>query len=341
MSAELDTNAVATWLGAHLAGFAGPVSARKFSGGQSNPTFLLTTPARTYVLRRKPPGVLLKSAHAVEREFRVQRALDGSDVPVAKMHILCEDETVIGSPFYIMDEVEGRNFDSPGLPGMSPPERDALIDEMNRVLAAIHDVDITAAGLSDYGPSGNYYRRQVDRWCKQYTATQTDDLRDMTALMRWLDGNIPADDGQRTLVHGDYRLDNLLFSKDSARCLAVLDWELSTIGHPYADLAAVIMQWSMPATREGRGLAGVDRAALGLWSDQQFIERYCERRGLNGIDNFGFYLAFCHFRMAAILQGVKKRAMDGNASDPERGLQLGQYVPQFARAGIDAAKGIQ
>ncbi|SLN52867.1 Putative aminoglycoside phosphotransferase [Roseovarius gaetbuli] len=340
MSAELNTTAVAAWLGAHLAGFSGPVSATKFSGGQSNPTYLLKTPARNYVLRRKPPGVLLKSAHAVEREFRVQRALEGSDVPVAKMHILCEDETVIGSPFYIMDEVEGRNFDSPSLPGMTPPERGALIDEMNRVLAAIHDVDITAVGLSDYGPSGNYYRRQVDRWSKQYSATQTDDLPDMTALIDWLDGNIPADDGQRTLVHGDYRLDNLLFSKDDARCLAVLDWELSTIGHPYADLAAVIMQWSMPATREGRGLAGVDRTALGLWSDQQFIERYCARRGLADIDNFGFYLAFCYFRMAAILQGVKKRALDGNASDPERGLQLGQYVPAFARQGLEAAKGV-
>ncbi|WP_294613704.1 phosphotransferase family protein [uncultured Roseovarius sp.] len=340
MSAGLDTNAAAAWLKDHLPGFDGPVSATKFSGGQSNPTYLLHTPARNYVLRRKPPGVLLKSAHAVEREFRVQRALEGSDVPIAKMHILCEDDSVIGSPFYIMDEVQGRNFDSPSLPGMTPPERGALIDEMNRVLAAIHDVDITAAGLADYGPTGNYYRRQVDRWSKQYTATQTGDLPDMVALMRWLDGNIPPDDGQRRLVHGDYRLDNLLFAKDGPRCLAVLDWELSTIGHPYADLAAVIMQWSMPATREGRGLAGVDRAALGLWSDQQFIDSYCARRGLDGIDSFGFYLAFCYFRMAAILQGVKKRALDGNASDPERGLQLGQYVPQFARAGIDAAKGI-
>lgn len=339
MSGDLDTTAVAAWLGDHLPDFEGPLSATKFSGGQSNPTYLLHTPARNYVLRRKPPGILLKSAHAVEREFRVQRALEGGDVPVAEMHILCEDDAVIGSPFYIMDEVQGRNFDSPSLPDMSAPERGAMIDEMNRVLAAIHDVDITAAGLSDYGPLGNYYRRQVDRWSKQYTATQTDDLPDMTALIDWLDGNIPADDGQRTLVHGDYRLDNLLFAKDSARCLAVLDWELSTIGHPYADLAAVIMQWSMPATQQGRGLAGVDRAALGLWSDQHFIERYCERRGLSGIDSFGFYLAFCYFRMAAILQGVKKRALDGNASDPERGLQLGQYVPEFARAGIDAAKG--
>jgi len=339
MSDELDTSAVAAWLKNHLPGFEGPLSATKFSGGQSNPTYLLQTPARNFVLRRKPPGVLLKSAHAVEREFRVQRALEGGDVPVAKMHVLCEDVTVIGSPFYIMDEVQGRNFDSPSLPGMTAPERGALIDEMNRVLAAIHDVDITAANLSDYGPSGNYYRRQIDRWSKQYTATQTDELPDMSALMTWLDGNIPVDDGQRTLVHGDYRLDNLLFAKDSARCLAVLDWELSTIGHPYADLAAVIMQWSMPATREGRGLAGVDRAALGLWSDQHFIERYCERRGLSGIDNFGFYLAFCYFRMAAILQGVKKRALDGNASDPERGLQLGQFVPEFARSGLGAAKG--
>lgn len=338
MSAGLDLRAVDAWLSDHLPGYEGPLRATKFSGGQSNPTYRLETPGRSYVLRRKPPGVLLKSAHAVDREFRVQRALAESDVPVAGMHALCEDDGVIGSAFYIMDEVVGRNFDDPRLPDLSVEERGACMDEMNRVLAAIHEVDIEATGLSDFGPTGNYFRRQVDRWTKQYRATQTDDLPDMDALIGWLDDNMPADDGQRRLVHGDYRLDNLLWAKNEPRCVAVLDWELSTIGHPYADLAAVIMQWSMPTGREGRGLAGVDRAALGLWSDQQFIDTYCARRNLAGIDRFGFYLAFCHFRMAAILQGVKKRALDGNASDPTRGLQLGSYVPEFARQGLAAAE---
>ncbi len=338
MSEALDTTAVVAWLTQHLPGFAGPVQAEKFSGGQSNPTYRLTTPTGSYVLRRKPPGVLLKSAHAVEREFRVQQALAETDVPVARMHVLCEDADIIGTPFYIMDEVRGRNFDAPALPGLTPGERHAIIDEMNRVLAAIHDVDLAATGLADYGPSGNYYRRQIDRWTQQYHATATDDLPEMTALMAWLDAHIPPEDGQRTLVHGDYRLDNLLFAADSPRCLAVLDWELSTIGHPYADLAAVIMQWSMPATPEGRGLAGLDRAALGLWSDAEFIARYCERRGLPPIGSFGFYLAFSYFRMAAILQGVRKRALDGNASDPERGLQLGRHVPQFAQRGLAATQ---
>ncbi|WP_297768195.1 phosphotransferase family protein [uncultured Roseovarius sp.] len=338
MSTDLDTAAVADWLDGRLPGFERQVEAVKFSGGQSNPTYLLRTAAQNYVLRRKPPGVLLKSAHAVEREFRVQRALEPTRVPVAHMHYLCEDEAVIGSPFYIMDEVSGRSFDAPTLPELEKDQRHSVLDEMNRVLATIHDVDLTTAGLLDYGPSGNYYRRQIDRWIAQYHATRTEDLADMDALMDWLDAHIPPDDGQRCLVHGDYRLDNLLFAQDGTACVAVLDWELSTIGHPYADLAAVIMQWSMPATREGRGLDGVDRAALGLWSDADFIAAYCNRRRLAPIKGFNFYLAFTYFRMAAILQGVKKRAMDGNASDPARGLRLGRYVPEFARVGLIATQ---
>jgi len=337
MTGMLDTSAVAAWVAGRLPGFDGPVSASKITGGQSNPTYLLEAANHRYILRRKPPGILLKSAHAVDREFRVQSALAGSDVPVAAMRLLCEDDTVIGSAFYIMDEVAGRNFDDPCLPGLSSGDRSAIINEMNRVLAAIHSVDIGAVGLSDFGPDGNYFRRQVDRWSKQYAASQTDDLSDMTALMAWLDTNIPADDGQRCLVHGDYRLDNLLFAPAGTQCVAVLDWELSTIGHPYADLAAVIMQWGMPVGAVGRGLSGVDRAAQGLWSDQHFIDTYCARRCLPKIKNFGFYLAFCHFRMAAILQGVKKRSLDGNASDPAKGLMLGRYVPEFARQGLEAA----
>ena len=335
----LDTKAVDTYLAANLGGYRGPLEAVKFEVGQSNPTYLLKTPARNYVLRRKPPGVLLKSAHAVEREFRVQAALAGSAVPVPGMHLLCEDDAIIGSPFYIMEHVVGRNFSDPTMKGTEPKTRGAVIDDMNRVLAALHMVDIDAVGLGDYGPPGNYIERQVGRWTKQYRASETDAVPAMDTLIDALVRDMPGDDGQRTLVHGDYRIDNMIFEADGPKCLAVLDWELSTIGHPYADLASVIMQWQLPPGNEGRGLAGVDRAALGLPSDAAFIAQYCQRRGLSGIDNFGYYLSFSFFRMAAIIQGVLKRALDGNASNPERALQLGQYVPVFAEHGLMALKG--
>lgn len=332
----LDTAAVDAYLSAHLPGYAGPLSATKFETGQSNPTFLLTTPARKYVLRRKPPGTLLKSAHAVDREYRVQKALADSKVPVARMHLLCEDDAVIGSAFYVMDHVDGRNFADPLMDGADNATRAGVIDEMNRVLAELHMVDIDAAGLSDYGPPGNYYERQIARWSKQYRASETEPVPAMDQLMERLVAATPAEDGQRTLVHGDYRIDNMIFARAGTDCLAVLDWELSTIGHPYADLAAVIMQWQMPPGRDGRGLAGIDRAALGLPTDEEFIASYCQRRNLPGIDNFGFYLSFCFFRMAGIIQGVLKRALDGNASNPERALKLGRYVPLFADRGLAA-----
>ncbi len=335
-SLAFDLERVQAYLERTLPGFEGPIEARKFATGQSNPTFLLTTPRHDYVLRRKPPGVLLKSAHAVDREFRVQRALADTDVPVPKMHLLCEDESVIGSMFYIMDHVEGRNFDDPALPELSRPDRGAVMDDMNRVLAALHMVDIDAVGLADYGPPGHYLERQVGRWSKQYRASETDPIADMDRLIAELADRMPEDDGQRTLVHGDYRIDNMIFQRDGTRCLALLDWELSTIGHPYADLAQVIMQWQMPQGGDGRGLAGVDRAALGLPSDEEFIASYCKRRGLNEIQDFDYFLAFSFFRMAGILQGVKKRALDGNASNPERAEKLGRYVPVFAEHGLKA-----
>ncbi|MCG7572855.1 phosphotransferase family protein [Phaeobacter sp. CNT1-3] len=335
---DLDLDAVGHYLTDHIDGLTRPLSAQKFAVGQSNPTFRLSSGDRSWVLRRKPPGVLLKSAHAVDREFRVQRALAGSDVPVPTMHHLCEDDDVIGSAFYVMEEIKGRHFDDPRLLDIAIPDRMAFFEEMNRVLAAIHSVDLGAVGLQDYGPDGNYYRRQIDRWVKQYRASETEVIAPMEELISWLDQNIPAEDGQRTLVHGDYRIDNMLFDTNSARCLAVLDWELSTTGHPYADLAAVIMQWQMPPGGEGRGLAGVDRNAEGLMSDQAFIEMYCTRRGLAGIDRFGFYLAFAFFRMGAILQGVYKRALDGNASDPGRAKAFGAYVTVFAQNGLKAAE---
>ncbi|WP_271879520.1 phosphotransferase family protein [Phaeobacter italicus] len=332
----IDLDAVQRYMAGRLAGFDSTITAEKFQTGQSNPTFLITTSAGNYVLRRKPAGALLKSAHAVDREFRVQSALADSDVPVANVYHLCQDPEVIGSDFYVMEHVVGRNFSDPVMGDISPAERGAVIEEMSRVLAALHDVKIGEVGLEDYGPQGNYFARQLGRWSKQYRASEVEPIEDMDALIAALDADLPEDDGQSGLVHGDYRIDNMIFAPDGAACRAVLDWELSTLGHPYADLAGVIMQWQMPPGREGRGLAGVDRAALGLPSDAEFIDRYCARRGLAGIDRFGYYLAFSFFRMAAILQGVRKRGLDGNASNPEHAARLGAYVPEFARAGLAA-----
>ena len=332
----LDTAAVAAFLKDKLPGFDKSIEATKFAGGQSNPTFLLQTHAGNYVLRRKPPGQLLKSAHAVDREFRVQKALHGSDVPVAKMHLLCQDPAVIGSDFYVMDHVVGRNFNEPTMDGVNFEDRAAIITDMNRVLAALHQVDVDAVGLSDYGPPGHYLERQVARWTKQYRASETQNIPSMNRLIERLEADMPEDDGQRTLVHGDYRIDNMIFEAEGTHCLAVLDWELSTIGHPYADLASVIMQWQLPAGPQGRGLMGVDRASLGLPSDAEFVAAYCQRRGLERVDRFGFFVAFCFFRMGAIIQGVLKRALDGNASNPERAMQLGAFVPVFADNGLKA-----
>ena len=337
MPDDLDVSAVARWVRGRLPGLEGRVQVHRFAVGQSNPTFRLDTEDGAYVLRRKPGGVLLKSAHAVEREFAVQRALQDTAVPVPRVHLLCEDDSVIGAPFYLMDHVAGRSFDDPRLPGQTPQARAAIMDAMNATLAAIHSVDPVAVGLSDYGPDGDYYARQIGRWVKQYRASATEEIPDMDRLIAWLEAHVPPDDGQRTLVHGDYRIDNLLFAAQGTDVVAVLDWELSTLGHPYADLAAVIMQWRMPPGPDGRGLAGVDRAALGLPSDGDVVAAYCRRRGIDGIDGFGFYLAFCFFRMGAILQGVKKRGLDGNASNPEKAEKLGYYVPLFAQEGLKAA----
>ncbi|WP_293576109.1 phosphotransferase family protein [Phaeobacter sp.] len=333
---DMNLEQLADYLAGHIAGLHQINAARKFPTGQSNPTYLLDSNIGPLVLRRKPAGVLLKSAHAVDREFRVQAALQESAVPVPQMLHLCVDADVLGADFYIMSHVTGRSFADPTMEGETPAGRAAIIDEMSRVLAAIHSVDLTTAGLMDYGPPGNYFERQLTRWSKQYRATELEPVADMDQLMTELHRALPADDGQRCLVHGDYRIDNMIFDQHSATCRAVLDWELSTIGHPFADLAAVIMQWRLPPGQEGRGLAGLDRSALGLMSDAEFIASYCDRRGLQGIDNFGFYLAFSFFRMAAILQGVRKRAIDGNASDPKAAVKLGAYVPMFARLGMDA-----
>ena len=338
-AAHLDLEVVERYLAAHVPGFRGPLAAEKFSIGQSNPTFRLDSPSGTLVLRRKPPGQLLKSAHAVDREFRVQKALAGTEVPVARMHVLCEDESVIGSMFYVMDFQPGRHFMEPTLAALSPDQRGAVFDEMNRVLAALHSVDYAAVGLGEFGRPGSYFARQIGRWTKQYRASETGTLADMDALIDWLDANLPEDDGRVSLVHGDYRIDNLIFDAGAPKIAAVLDWELSTLGHPFSDLAYQCMQWRMPVGEEGRGLAGVDRKVLGIPTEEAYIDAYCRRMGLAGIPDFDFCLAFSFFRMAAIVQGVKKRGLDGNASNPERAARMGRFVPEYARMGLEAASG--
>ena len=331
---QLDTAKLGPYLDAHIDGFSGLRSAEKFAGGQSNPTFLLSANSGQYVLRRKPSGELLKSAHAVDREFRVITALGNSDVPVADGYHLCEDDDVIGSMFYVMSFVDGRIFWDPTLPDLSNDERTAIYDEMNRVLAALHSVDIDAVGLNDYGRPGNYFERQLSRWTKQYLAAETETIEPMDELMRWLPEHVPADDGQIALVHGDYRLDNMIFHPTEPRILAIVDWELSTLGHPYADLAYQCMQWRLPNVGISRGLADIDRDALGIPSELEYVAGYCRRTGRDGISNWTFCLAFSFFRLASIVQGVLKRSLDGNASNPSA-RQLGKMTRPLAQYAID------
>ena len=334
LTGSFDEARLAGWLANNMPGFAGPLHARKFETGQSNPTFRLEAASGTYVLRRKPPGKLLKSAHAVDREYRVLAALRDSAVPVPKVHVLCEDDTVIGSAFYVMDFIAGRIFWDPALPGIDSDARSDVYDEMNRVLAALHGIDVAAAGLADFGRPGNYFARQLARWSDQYRASETQALPDIDALMGWLEAHVPPDDGSAAIVHGDWRIDNMIFAADSARMVAVLDWELSTIGHPVADLAYQCMQWRLPHDGAFRGLAGADRTALGIPTEDDYVARYCSRRGIGAIDDWPFYLAFSFFRLAAILQGVMRRALDGNASNPDRARLLGAAVPVLGRMAV-------
>lgn len=326
------------YLAAHIDGFAGLSGVRKFDAGQSNPTFLLEAASGRYVLRMKPLGALLKSAHAVEREFRLLRALEGA-APVPRALHLCEDAAVLGAPFYVMEFVEGRIFWDPALPGLSPDERAKIYDAMNAALAALHRIDPASVGLADYGRPGSYFARQTARWGEQWRAAQTAPLPEMDALGAWLAAHLPADDGRVAIVHGDWRIDNLIFSQDAPVLKAVLDWELSTLGHPFADLAYQCMQWCLPHAGDFRGLAGVDRAALGLPSEADYVAAYCRRMGLENIDNWAFCLAFSFFRLAAILEGVKRRALEGNASNPEKGLKMGAAVPLLARMGLECVAG--
>ncbi len=333
--AVIDEAKLAAYLTERVEGFQGPLTAKKFAAGQSNPTFLIEAASGKYVLRRKPPGELLKSAHAVDREFRVISALGNTDVPVAKVYHLCEDESIVGSMFYLMEFIDGRVLFDPMLPDSTPDERFAMYDAMSSVLAALHSVNVDAVGLSDYGRPGNYYERQVSRWIKQYQASETETIPAMNRVIDWLSTNTVADDGQVVIAHGDFRLDNMMFANDEARVLALVDWELSTLGHPYADLAYQCMQLRMPRTGHLPGLAGIDRKALGIPSEEEYVAMYCKKMGIDAIPNWNFYLVFSFFRFAAILQGVYKRALDGNASNADQARELGKLVAPLAELAVE------
>jgi aminoglycoside phosphotransferase (APT) family kinase protein len=320
-----DRAALEAWLGAALPGFRGPLAVEQFKGGQSNPTFKLATPDAVYVMRAKPGPVakLLPSAHAIEREYRVMKALAAHGVPVPRMLALCEDESVIGRAFYVMSFVDGRVLWNQALPDATTGERSAIYDEMNRVIAALHKVDVAAAGLADYGKPGNYFERQIGRWSKQYVASITQPIEAMDRLIDWLPAHMPAsarDESKVSVVHGDYRLDNLVFHPTEPRVLAVLDWELSTLGHPLADFSYHCMAWHIPPGAF-RGIGGLDHAALGIPVEAEYVRRYCERTGFTTPDalagDWNFYLAYNLFRMAAILQGIAKRVEDGTASSAQ------------------------
>jgi len=334
-SHAFDSAALQDFLRTHLVGFDGPLTVEQFKGGQSNPTYKLITPTRSFVMRSKPgPAArLLPSAHAIEREFRVMKALAGTAVPVPTMLLLCEDEAVIGRAFYVMGFVEGRVLWEQSLPGLEKATRGAVYDEMNRVIAALHSVDVAAVGLADYGRPGNYFERQIGRWSKQYAASLSpgvlEPIAEMERLIEWLPAHMPAsarDETQVTVVHGDYRLDNLVFAADESRVTAVLDWELSTLGHPLADFSYHCMSWHIPPGTF-RGIGGLDHAALGIPSERAYVEAYCRRTGRASADavmaDWNFYLAYNLFRMASIMQGIARRVVDGTASSAQARATLG------------------
>ena len=333
----LDIEKLELYLAQHVAGFNGPLSAEKFAGGQSNPTYLLTTPNNKYVLRRKPPGKLLKGAHAVDREFKVLSALYPTPLPVAQALHLCDDDSVIGSMFYVMEFMQGRVLWDPTLPDFSKQERTAIYTEMNRVLSELHKVDVDDSGLTDYGKKADYFARQTHTWSKQYKAAETKNIPAMEALIEWLPANMPEEDGLYSITHGDYRLDNMMFHADRPEVIAVLDWELSTIGHPFADLAYQCMQYYLPEGKGLPGLADSNLEELGIPSEQEYIDMYCQRMGFEPIANWNFYLAFSLFRLASICQGVVKRAEQGNASSDKAG-EYGDLVSPLANIAIGLTK---
>ncbi len=329
---RFDTASLESFLKRNIPEFRGPLQVEQFRGGQSNPTYRLTAGGRRYALRRKPPGRLLPSAHAVDREFRVISALHKVGFPVAKPYVLCEDDSVIGTAFYVMDCVEGRVLWDQALPGMQREERGAIWNELNRVIALLHSIDYKRVGLEDFGRPGSYIARQVDRWTKQYRASETQKIEAMDNLIDWLPKNIPPGE-ETTVVHGDYRLDNTIFHPSEPRILAVLDWELSTLGHPLADFAYHCMSWHIPPGKF-RGIEGLPLEDLGIPTERAYVERYCKRTGREGIDasTWDFYLAYNLFRIAAICQGIARRVLDGTAAS-EYARDTGARAPMLAELG--------
>jgi aminoglycoside phosphotransferase (APT) family kinase protein len=323
--AEADLN---TWMQAHVPGFAGPLTLHRLSGGQSNPTWRVQTPSRAFVLRQRPLGPVLPSAHQVDREFRVMQALEGTGVPVPRMIALCDDPAVMGSMFFVMEHLEGRTLFDPRLPGLSAPERAAVFDQMNAAIAAISTVDPMTVGLADYGRAGGYVERQVTRWTKQYRAAQTHPIPAMDALIDWLPQNLPQVPEEVRIAHGDFRLDNLIFHPTEPKVLAVVDWELSTLGCPYADFAYNVMIWRI-SPGVFRGLGGVDLAGSGIPSEDDYIAAWCRRTGRARPENFDFYIILALFRIAAIVQGIARRAQDGSATDP-KAAELGRMAGPLA-----------
>jgi aminoglycoside phosphotransferase (APT) family kinase protein len=341
----IDAGALGDWLTRHVEGFAGPLTLESFKGGQSNPTYKLSTPGATYVLRTKPApkALLLPSAHAIEREFKVMHSLHGTEVPVPRMLALCEDESVIGRAFYVMAFMEGRVFWDQSLPDCSQQERAAIYDEMNRVISSLHRLAYAEHGLAGYGRPGNYFERQIGRWSKQYAASVTQPMAEMDSLMAWLPTHIPAiarAEDMTRIVHGDFRLDNLVFHPTQPRVVAVLDWELSTLGHPLADFSYHAMAWNI-TPGDFRGIHGLDLAGLGIPDQSSYMARYCERTGLVSLHDlqtdWNFYMAYNLFRMAAILQGIAKRVEDGTAANAQA-LRAAAGARPLARLGWEFAQ---
>ncbi len=324
---RFDENALDDYLKYNLAGYAGPLNVQQFEGGQSNPTFLLTADDQEYVMRKKPPGKLLPSAHQVDREFKVMKALEKSDVPVPRMCLLCEDENIIGTTFFVMEHVQSRVLEDITLPDMAPQERRAIYFDMIRVLAALHSVDFVDLGLENFGKPGNYFSRQIGRWSKQYVAAKTDEIESMERLMQYLPANVPADDTS-CIVHGDYRMGNMLLHPTEPRIVALVDWELSTLGHPLGDLGYSCMFYHSGIV--GRAsLEDQSGSATGIPSEEEFLAEYCRLTGRAGIPNWNFYLAFSFFRLASILQGVYNRGIMGNASSTEA-MERGRMARDIA-----------